>query len=166
MDTNGEITFNRAKKLRKLAQACEDGFLLYHEITDSTLRAVNVLRAQEAKNEAKRANEAKRLREVLRPAQKVVLCGKPVFIEVNVPDYDGAQAACRAQTMRLQADRSDAIIFVLADPSKLGQRTSWALAVHGLASYRALNSERNETRLLSVGCSMMVQAVNTHTMRC
>ena len=122
------------------------------------------MRAQAAKNEAKRDKEAKRLRKVLQPARNVVLRGKPVFIESDVLDYAGARAACGGQVRRLQADRSNATIFVLADPSNPGQRTSWVLAVRGLTLHGALNSERGDMRCLSAGCSMPVQAVNTHTM--
>ena len=65
------------------------------------------------------------------PSRRVALHGRNVFIELDVPDYVGAQTACQAQGMRLQADRSDADVFVLADPSKPGQRSSWALVVGG-----------------------------------
>ena len=129
--TNKEISFNRAKKLVRKAEAYEDGILLEHEITETTLDAVKDLRARRAKNERERDNAHRHLQRVLLPSRRVALHGRKVFIETNVPDYAGAQTACRAQGMRLQTDRSDADIFVLADPSKPGQRSSWALVVGG-----------------------------------
>ena len=127
-----EALFQRAKRMSYLIDGCLDGSVDIESLDKDSLEIVLAEIERREVASKKSATDRQRRNQVFKIPSKPELQGKHVFIEPNVttPAVELTRAA-REHGWDLVADRTEAHVYVLANPGKPGQRTAWCAALRG-----------------------------------
>ncbi len=129
-----ELSFQDRKHLKKRVQCFQDQTLLPTEVDEDLQEHVAEHNAKRRKRDAERQRAEIRT-DARTKGGKVnwgALAGKKAFVDAEVSDRDGLCGKLRERFGVNPAEKhSEADIFIVPDPAKLGGRIEWAAVLNG-----------------------------------